>query len=187
MTDDGAHFGYLSGCRFSPRRNSIMDAQSLRLLLLIASILAISPSETSARGCGSGLQVRAQSEPLDLSRLSEKQLHQLVQQLEKLQTHKYDDGDLEDEDEKNQDRDGGQNQDQDQDLDLAEPEDDHRGSSRPWNRVQRIIRRQLVKIPSRYLRRLLRQFGLARSLASSRVSSAELVPQLEEYYLIPLE
>ncbi|XP_064556659.1 uncharacterized protein LOC135441116 [Drosophila montana] len=78
-----------------------------------------------------------------------------------------------------------------QQLNLAdEYEEDHRGSSRPWNKVQRIIRRQLVRIPKRYLKKLLRQFGLARA-GNYRSGSLQWEPEVEAqpelYYLIPLE
>lgn len=78
-----------------------------------------------------------------------------------------------------------------QQLNLAdEYDEDHRGSSRPWNKVQRIIRRQLVRIPKRYLKKLLRQFGLARA-GNYRSGSLQWEPEVEAqpelYYLIPLE
>ncbi|XP_016951699.1 uncharacterized protein LOC108025673 [Drosophila biarmipes] len=154
------------------------------LIVLIAASICWAPwtPGISAKSCGSRLQVRAQGDAIDLSRLSEKQLQQLLQQLAKLQTTKQD-GDVEDLAEDEQDLDG----DRDQDLDLEDPENDHRGGSRPWNRLQRIIRRQLVKIPKRYLKKFLRQFGLARSVGYTDVRSTAIVPQLEEYYLIPLE
>ncbi|XP_039497935.1 putative uncharacterized protein DDB_G0287113 [Drosophila santomea] len=157
-----------------------MAGQRFLIVLIVVSILLPSIPVISAKTCGSRLQLRAQNDPVDLSRLSEKQLKQLVEQLAKLQSQKGQDGeDLVDEEEEEEDP--------NQDQELEEPEDDHRGSSRPWNRVQRIIRRQLVKIPKRYLKKLLRQFGLARSAGHGGVRSADLGPQLEEYYLIPLE
>jgi len=82
-----------------------------------------------------------------------------------------------------------------QQLNVADQfDEDNRGSSRPWNKIQRIIRRQLIRIPKRYLKKLLRQFGLARS-ASVRSGTIELQPQVDLhpnpqsqlYYLIPLE
>ncbi|KAH8291714.1 hypothetical protein KR018_011679 [Drosophila ironensis] len=146
--------------------------------LIAYSVLALVP-QTSGRSCSRELVLKASNledeEPqIDLSRLSGKQLLQLLRQLTKLQSM-------------------GQNEDQveDEDLDakenLIEYEDDHRGIGRPWNKVQRIIRRQLVKIPKRYLKKLLRQFGLARSAELVRSGDASARFQLEEYYLIPLE
>ncbi|XP_034103759.1 uncharacterized protein LOC133847803 [Drosophila sulfurigaster albostrigata] len=83
-----------------------------------------------------------------------------------------------------------------QQLNVADQfDEDNRGSSRPWKKVQRIIRRQLVRVPKRYLKKLLRQFGLARSV-SVRSGVIQLLPQPEVpdvepqpqlYYLIPLE
>ncbi|KAM8721565.1 hypothetical protein ACLKA7_007447 [Drosophila subpalustris] len=82
-----------------------------------------------------------------------------------------------------------------QQLNVADQfDEDNRGSSRPWNKIQRIIRRQLIRIPKRYLKKLLRQFGLARS-GSVRSGTIQLQPQIdvqpevqpELYYLIPLE
>ncbi|KAH8387387.1 hypothetical protein KR093_006875 [Drosophila rubida] len=74
-----------------------------------------------------------------------------------------------------------------QQLNVGEQfEEDNRGSARPWKKVQRIIRRQLVRIPKRYLKKLLRQFGLARS-GSVRSAAIQLQPQAPLYYLIPLE
>ncbi|XP_033169732.1 uncharacterized protein LOC117147078 [Drosophila mauritiana] len=155
-----------------------MAGQRFLIVLIVVSILVPSIREASAKTCGSRLQLRTQNDPVDLSRLSEKQLKQLVEQLPKLQTQKGEDGgDL-----------VAEEDDPEQDQELEDSEDDHRGGSRPWNRVQRIIRRQLVKIPKRYLKKLLRQFGLARSAGHNGVRSADLAaPQLEEYYLIPLE
>ncbi|KAL7745400.1 hypothetical protein ACLKA6_015412 [Drosophila palustris] len=86
-----------------------------------------------------------------------------------------------------------------QQLNVADQfDEDNRGSSRPWNKIQRIIRRQLIRIPKRYLKKLLRQFGLARSGSGSgivRSGAIQLQPQIdvqpkvqpELYYLIPLE
>ncbi|EDV99711.1 GH12481 [Drosophila grimshawi] len=79
-----------------------------------------------------------------------------------------------------------------QQLNVAnEYEEDNRGSIRPWNKVQRIIRRQLVRIPKRYLKKILRQFGLARSGSNSIGSLSSGLEQadreLQLYYLIPLE
>ncbi|KAH8416503.1 hypothetical protein KR222_006434 [Zaprionus bogoriensis] len=97
----------------------------------------------------------ASAPQIDLSQLSEQQLQQLLQQLNAATAANSE----------------------------ATPayEEDHRSSSRPWNKVQRIIRRQLVRIPKRYLKKLLRQFGLARSAGGT----LQLQPEL--YYLIPLE
>ncbi|EDW81945.2 uncharacterized protein Dwil_GK18853 [Drosophila willistoni] len=115
-----------------------------------------------------------QSGHIDLSQLSDQQLDQLMKQLQqKVDTMEF------------------QNP---QDASYLEGnddnDDDHRGSSRPWNKIQRIIRRQLVRIPKRYLKKFLRQFGLARSGSSSSISTktyktAIIQPQL--YYLIPLD
>ncbi|KAH8300949.1 hypothetical protein KR044_006805 [Drosophila immigrans] len=89
---------------------------------------------------------------IDLSQLSDKQLQQLMQQ-----------------------------------LNVADQfDEDNRGSSRPWKKVQRIIRRQLVRIPKRYLKKFLRQFGLGRS-GNVRSTPLQLQPQPQLYYLIPLE
>lgn len=159
------------------------------LLLALLELLAIEPSSGAACG-GHGpqpLRVRlhsvsseqaadedeedeaSQMPHIDLSQLSEKQLKQLLQQLNVAQAA---------------------------DAAAAEEEsnfdEDHRGSSRPWNKVQRIIRRQLVRIPKRYLKKLLRQFGLARSSSAARRSGALQLPpqrdvQPQLYYLIPLE
>ncbi|XP_016981108.1 uncharacterized protein LOC108046066 [Drosophila rhopaloa] len=159
-----------------------MDGLRLLIALVAALLLAPSIPEISAKSCGQRLQLRSQNEAIDLSRLSERQLQQLVQQLAHLQSRK-DKDEVEDQAEE---EDQNRVEDQQQD-DLEDPEDDHRGGSRPWNRVQRIIRRQLVKIPKRYLKKLLRQFGLARSSGYGGVRSSDMVPQLEEYYLIPLE
>ncbi|XP_017008966.2 uncharacterized protein [Drosophila takahashii] len=153
------------------------------IVLIAASVWAPSIPEISAKSCGSRLQLRSQNDAIDLSRLSEKQLQQLLQQLATLQTQnpKEEDGDPSEEDE-----DAGE----DRDQELEDPENDHRGGSRPWNRVQRIIRRQLVKIPKRYLKKFLRQFGLARSAGYDGyvgVRSTDMQPQLKEYYLIPLQ
>ncbi|EDW44051.1 uncharacterized protein LOC6616215 [Drosophila sechellia] len=154
-----------------------MAGQRFLIVLIVVSILVPSIREASAKTCGSRRQLRTQNDPVDLSRLSEKQLKQLVEQFAKLQTQKGEDGgDLVEEED-----------DPERDQELEDSEDDLRGGSRPWNRVQRIIRRQLVKIPKRYLKKLLRQFGLARSVGHSGIRSADLAPQLEEYYLIPLE
>ncbi|XP_037723428.1 uncharacterized protein LOC119555860 [Drosophila subpulchrella] len=156
-----------------------MAGQRFLIVLITASICwASSIPGISAKSCGSRLQLRSQNDPIDLSGLSEKQLQQLLQQLAKLQTTKEDgdDADLAEDEE-----------DQDKDQDLEDPENDHRGGSRPWNRVQRIIRRQLVRIPKRYLKKFLRQFGLARSIGYSDLRSTNIMPQPEEYYLIPLE
>jgi len=154
-----------------------MAGQRFMIVLIVVSILLPSIPEASAKACGSRLQLRAQNDPVDLSRLSEKQLKQLAEQLAKFKTQKDEyGGDLVEEED-----------DPEQDQQLEDAEDDHRGGSRPWNRVQRIIRRQLIKIPKRYLKKLLRQFGLARSAGYSGVRSANLTPQLEEYYLIPLQ
>ncbi|KAH8241660.1 hypothetical protein KR038_006920 [Drosophila bunnanda] len=138
------------------------------MLLIVATIWLHLIPKISAKSCGSGLQLRSTEPQIDLSALSPGQLQKLAQQLANLQAK----GGSKDEDE---------NPDGEQYQAEAEPEDyedDHRGSSRPWNRIQRIIRRQLVKIPKRYLRKILRQFGLARSLGDA---------ELQEYYLIPLE
>ncbi|EDW05672.1 uncharacterized protein Dmoj_GI11165 [Drosophila mojavensis] len=77
-----------------------------------------------------------------------------------------------------------------QQLNLASDyDDDDRGIGRPWKRVQRIIKRQLVRIPKRYLKKLLRQFGLARdgSFRSGALLDPEVGAVPELYYLIPLE
>ncbi|XP_034481103.1 uncharacterized protein LOC117786811 [Drosophila innubila] len=86
-----------------------------------------------------------------------------------------------------------------QQLNVADQfDEDNRGSSCPWNKIQRIIRRQLIRIPKRYLKKLLRQFGLARSGSGSVRSGTiqlqpptelqpESQPQSRLYYLIPLE
>ncbi|KAI8036074.1 uncharacterized protein LOC128260455 [Drosophila gunungcola] len=156
----------------------------LRLLtvLIASAILAPSIPGILANGCGSRLQLRSQKDAIDLSRLSEKQLQLLVQQLSSFKPKKDEDAD-EDENENQPEEEGEVDRD-----DLEDPEDDRRGGSRPWNRVQRIIRRQLVKIPRRYLKKLLRQFGLARSIGNGGVRSPDIAgPQLEEYYLIPIE
>ncbi|KAH8246409.1 hypothetical protein KR026_005644 [Drosophila bipectinata] len=153
------------------------------LMLIVYSILAHTTPHTWARSCSRpavGLKSNniadIEETQIDLSQLSGKQLKQLVQQLAKFQTQK----DIEEDDE-----DG-----EEEEQSLEEDYEDHRGSSRPWNKVQRIIRRQLVKIPKRYLKKLLRQFGLARSsgggIGSVR-SGGDLRIPLEEYYLIPLE
>lgn len=155
------------------------------LLLALLELLAIEPSSAACGGStAQRLRVRLHSvsnaEPdddevapqmpqIDLSQLSEQQLQQLLQQLNVAQSA---------------------------DVAAAEEEpnydEDHRGSSRPWNKVQRIIKRQLVRIPKRYLKKLLRQFGLARSSSATRRSGAlQLQPQRDVqpqlYYLIPLE
>ncbi|XP_017030067.1 uncharacterized protein [Drosophila kikkawai] len=140
------------------------------VLLIVSAIWLHAIPEISARGCGSRLRLRSTEPQIDLSGLSSGQLQKLAQQLAILQAKDEDKNEDENEE-------AAQEQD-DQAVDYAE---DHRGSSRPWNRVQRIIRRQLVKIPKRYLRKILRQFGLARSIDG--VAQAE----LQEYYLIPLE
>ncbi|XP_017086207.1 uncharacterized protein LOC108118159 [Drosophila eugracilis] len=165
--------------QFSPRLKTNMAGQRSMIVLIVATILALSIPGIFGKSCRSSLQLRAQNDPIDLSQLSEKQLQQLVQQLANLQSAKDEaDDDLTEEDE----------EDTKPNLqDLQDPEDDHRGGSRPWNRVQRIIRRQLVKIPKKYLKKLLRQFGLARSAGYSGPRRGEVIPQLEEYYLIPLE
>ncbi|KAH8368507.1 hypothetical protein KR084_012453 [Drosophila pseudotakahashii] len=162
------------------------------IVLIAASIWAPSIPAISAKSCGSRLQLRSQNDAIDLSRLSEKQLQQLLQQLATLQTQKpkEEDGDLEEEEEEAEEAEEDPDQDKDRDQELEDPENDHRGGSRPWNRVQRIIRRQLVKIPKRYLKKFLRQFGLARSAGYDGyigVRSTDMPNQLEEYYLIPLE
>ncbi|XP_017118957.1 guanine nucleotide-binding protein-like 3 homolog [Drosophila elegans] len=164
----------------------------LRLLtvLIASAILAPSIPGISANACGSRLQLRSQNDAIDLRRLSEKQLQQLVQQLSSFKPKKDEDADEdEDEDQPEEEEEVEPSQVGYQDReDLEDPEDDRRGGSRPWNRVQRIIRRQLVKIPRRYLKKLLRQFGLARSIGNGGVRSSDIAgPQLEEYYLIPLE
>lgn len=77
-----------------------------------------------------------------------------------------------------------------QQLNLSSDyEDDHRGITRPWKKVQRIIKRQLVRIPKRYLKKLLRQFGLARdgSFRSGTLQEPEIVAEPQLYYLIPME
>ncbi|EDV45698.1 uncharacterized protein LOC6550323 [Drosophila erecta] len=161
-----------------------MAGQRFLIVLIVVAILVPSIPEISAKTCGSRHQLRTHNEPVvDLSLLSAKQLKQLVQQLAKLQTQKDEDGGHAVE----QDEEAEEEEDPNQDQELEDPEDDHRGGSRPWNRLQRIIRRQLVKIPKRYLKKLLRQFGLARSAGYGGVRSANWGPQLEEYYLIPLE
>lgn len=38
-------------------------------------------------------------------------------------------------------------------------DDDQRSRKRPWRRIQRIVRRQLVKIPRRYLKKIAYQIG----------------------------
>ncbi|SPP88523.1 uncharacterized protein LOC117590439 [Drosophila guanche] len=154
--------------------------------LLIFSCLAVALFDGSgtvaAAGCSDRLRLRASEAQIDLSQLSAKQLQLLVKQLTALQ-HKQK--------EQNQSEEAQPLDDQElesQNLeDLQQYEDDHRGSSRPWNRLQRIIRRQLVRIPKRYLKKLLRQFGLARNLDVSNVRAVELLPQPQDYYLIPLE
>lgn len=156
------------------------------LLLALLELLAIEPSSAACGGStpqrlnvrlhsvsneevADDDEVAPQMPQIDLSQLSELQLQQLLQQLNVAQA-----------------------------ADVAaaaeEPnyDEDHRGSSRPWNKVQRIIRRQLVRIPKRYLKKLLRQFGLARSSSATRRSGAlQLQPQRDVqpqlYYLIPLE
>lgn len=148
------------------------------LVLIVSAIFLHSIPAISARGCGSGLQLRdadpEQQQQIDLSGLSPWQLRKLLQQLSALQKKG-------DEDDQAGDEDGAREEPAPADLKQEEDyEEDHRGSSRPWNRVQRIIRRQLVKIPKRYLKKILRQFGLARSIDG-------VMPELEEYYLIPLE
>lgn len=156
------------------------------LLLALLELLAIEPSSGAACGGHSPQRLRVrlhsvvseeadddeddapQMPHIDLSQLSEQQLKQLLQQLNVAQAA---------------------------DVAAAEEpnyDEDHRGSSRPWNKVQRIIRRQLVRIPKRYLKKLLRQFGLARSSSASRRSGVlQLPPQRDAqpqlYYLIPLE
>lgn len=159
------------------------------LLLALLELLAIEPSSGAACGGHSPQPLRVrlhsvsseqadndddedeapQMPHIDLSQLSEQQLKQLLQQLNVAQAA---------------------------DAAAAEEdlsyEEDHRGSSRPWNKVQRIIRRQLVRIPKRYLKKLLRQFGLARSSSAARRSGALQLPpqrdvQPQLYYLIPLE
>lgn len=153
------------------------------LLLALLELLAIEPSSGAACGGHSPQPLRVrlysvyedeedeatQMPHIDLSQLSEQQLKQLLQQLNVAQAA---------------------------DAAAAEEDlsydEDHRGSSRPWNKVQRIIRRQLVRIPKRYLKKLLRQFGLARSSSAARRSGALQLPphrdvQPQLYYLIPLE
>lgn len=156
------------------------------LLLALLELLAIEPSSGAACGGHSPQPLRVrlhsvsseradndddgedeapQMPHIDLSQLSEKQLKQLLQQLNVAQAA---------------------------DVEDFSYDEDHRGSSRPWNKVQRIIRRQLVRIPKRYLKKLLRQFGLARSSSDARRSGAlHLAPQRDVqpqlYYLIPLE
>ncbi|XP_068154844.1 uncharacterized protein [Drosophila tropicalis] len=115
-----------------------------------------------------------QSDHIDLSQLSDQQLDQLMKQLQqKADIMEF------------------QNP---EDLSYVEGNDndnadDHRGSSRPWNKIQRIIRRQLVRIPKRYLKKFLRQFGLARSGSSSITTKTYRTPiiQPQLYYLIPLD
>ncbi|KAH8238538.1 hypothetical protein KR032_008935 [Drosophila birchii] len=154
-----------------------MDRLRWLMLLIVSAIWLHSIPEISARSCGPRLQMRSTEPQIDLSKLNPWQLQKLAQQLANLQSKGGDE-----EEEADQEQHNNQDEDQQQtDTELEDPADDHRGSSRPWNRVQRIIRRQLVKIPKRYLRRILRQFGLARSIDG--VPQAE----LQEYYLIPLE
>lgn len=157
------------------------------LLLALLELLAIEPSSAACGGStAQRLRVRLHSvsneeiadddevapqlPQIDLSQLSEQQLQQLLQQLNVAQA-----------------ADVAQAAEEEPNYD-----EDHRGSSRPWNKVQRIIRRQLVRIPKRYLKKLLRQFGLARSSSATRRSGAlQLQPQRDVqpqlYYLIPLE
>ncbi|KAH8335168.1 hypothetical protein KR074_007815 [Drosophila pseudoananassae] len=149
------------------------------LMLIVYSILAYTTPHILARSCSPAVGLKSnniadEETQIDLSQLSEKQLKQLVHQLAKFQTQK----DIEEDENENEEEDEEEEQDY----------EDHRGSSRPWNKVQRIIRRQLVKIPKRYLKKLLRQFGLARSSGVGSVrSGGDLRIPLEEYYLIPLE
>ncbi|EDV34922.2 uncharacterized protein Dana_GF20015 [Drosophila ananassae] len=150
------------------------------LMLIVYSILVHTTPEILARSCSPSVGLKSNNladkeTQIDLSQLSEKQLKQLVQQLAKFQTQK----DIDEEDEVEQE--------QLEDEDYENQDEDHRGSSRPWNKVQRIIRRQLVKIPRRYLKKLLRQFGLARSSGIGSLRNGDLRTQVEEYYLIPLE
>ncbi|XP_041451441.1 uncharacterized protein LOC111067014 [Drosophila obscura] len=162
-----------------------MDCLPFRQLLIF-SIFVVASFDGSTAGCSGGsggrLRLRASDVALaeaqiDLSQLSDKQLRQLLQQLAALQPTKQEQLELELEE---QDL-------QQQQQQLQQYEDDHRGSSGAWNRVQRIIRRQLVRIPKRYLKKLLRQFGLARSNEASNVRAVTRVHQADEYYLIPLE
>ncbi|KAH8409129.1 hypothetical protein KR009_008499 [Drosophila setifemur] len=153
-------------------------------MLIAFAFLAYSMPEILARNCQPGLRLRSnglanRESQIDLSQLSEKQLESLLQQLATFQSKR----------EQNQEQDQEEDQVEHQDLHEFE-EEDNRGSSRPWNKVQRIIRRQLVKIPKRYLKKFLRQFGLARSAgygSAIELRSAQIMPQLEEYYVIPLE
>ncbi|XP_020803034.1 uncharacterized protein LOC110179758 [Drosophila serrata] len=137
------------------------------ILLIVSTIWLHSVPKILAKSCpGSGLQLRSTEPQIDLNKLSPGQLKKLAQQLANFQSQD------------DKDEEVAEDEEQDQEPELENSADDHRGSSRPWNRIQRIIRRQLVKIPKRYLRKILRQFGLARSLDDV---------ELQEYYLIPLE
>ncbi|XP_017136902.1 uncharacterized protein LOC108152210 [Drosophila miranda] len=152
-----------------------MDCLPFYYLMILSIFFVASFDGSTAAGCSGRLRLRASDvakaeAQIDLSQLSEKQLQQLVQQLAALQS-KQEEESLEDQDFE----------------DLQQDEDDHRGSSRPWNKIQRIIRRQLVRIPKRYLKKLLRQFGLARNIGGSNVRAVDLAPRADEYYLIPLE
>ncbi|XP_034655469.1 uncharacterized protein LOC117893126 [Drosophila subobscura] len=162
-----------------------MDCLSFCQLLIFSCLvvgLFDGSSTVAAAGCTDRLRLRASEAQIDLSQLSAKQLQLLVKQLAALQ-HKQK---AENENAEDQPLDDPELESQNLE-DLQQYEDDHRGSSRPWNRLQRIIRRQLVRIPKRYLKKLLRQFGLARDLGVSNVRAVELPPQPQEYYLIPLE
>ncbi|BFG00795.1 uncharacterized protein DMAD_00715 [Drosophila madeirensis] len=168
-----------------------MDCLSLCQLLIFSCLvvgLCDGSSTVAAAGCTDRLRLRASEAQIDLSQLSAKQLQLLVKQLAALQhKQKAENENAEDQPLDDQSLDDPELESQNLQEDLQHYEDDHRGSSRPWNRLQRIIRRQLVRIPKRYLKKLLRQFGLARNLGVGNVRAVELLPQPQEYYLIPLE
>ncbi|EDW27863.1 GL19940 [Drosophila persimilis] len=97
-----------------------MDCLPFYYLMILSIFFVASFDGSTAAGCSGRLRLRASDvakaeAQIDLSQLSEKQLQQLVQQLAVLQT-KQEEESLEDQDFE----------------DLQQDEDDHRGSSRPW-------------------------------------------------------
>ncbi|XP_036344153.1 uncharacterized protein LOC118753381 [Rhagoletis pomonella] len=43
--------------------------------------------------------------------------------------------------------------------DVVDEDDDERSKKRPWRKIQRVIRRQLIKKPTRYFKRVVHTFG----------------------------